>query len=149
MLPARRGPMTLHVTRVRRRSTCADCPLLRDAARVRRRPATARIRRRGCLLDRGVLCCGPATPAGCGALCPRAGSPCIGCLLFAEAGGAFEAAVLAGLARRFGGGKARIVEQLVDAGMSNPTRRLREYDQARGPLRQALARSRPPPASHR
>ncbi len=34
---------------------------------------------RRCLLDRGILCLGPITRGGCGALCPRNDRDCFGC----------------------------------------------------------------------
>lgn len=63
------------------RSACDEC------GRTRKEKVLPRLRRvlhyapdpSTCLLEQGVLCMGPATRSGCGALCPQANMPCGGC----------------------------------------------------------------------
>jgi len=63
------------------KTCCDECTRTREEKRLRKfvrmhqivpDPAT-------CLLDQGLICAGPATRSGCGALCTRAGLPCRGC----------------------------------------------------------------------
>lgn len=44
-----------------------------------KRPHQVLIDQRTCLLAQGLACLGPATRAGCEALCPRGNMPCTGC----------------------------------------------------------------------
>jgi F420-non-reducing hydrogenase small subunit len=63
------------------KSCCDECSRTREekklSAFVRPHQITPDPAR--CLLDQGVVCIGPATRSGCGALCPAAGMPCRGC----------------------------------------------------------------------
>jgi len=63
------------------KTCCDECPRTRQEKRLRKFvrmheiiPDPAK-----CLLDQGLICAGPATRSGCGALCTRAGLPCRGC----------------------------------------------------------------------
>jgi F420-non-reducing hydrogenase small subunit len=60
---------------------CEECGRTREEKRIRRflRPHEIIPDPERCLLDQGILCMGPATRSGCGALCPTAGVPCRGC----------------------------------------------------------------------
>jgi F420-non-reducing hydrogenase small subunit len=60
---------------------CEECPRTREEKRIRSfvRPHQIIPDPDKCLLDQGILCLGPATRSGCGALCVAAGVPCRGC----------------------------------------------------------------------
>lgn len=62
-------------------TVCDQCPRRRSEKKIKRfyRPWEIIPDPEICLLDQGVICCGIATRAGCGALCPQVNSPCIGC----------------------------------------------------------------------
>jgi F420-non-reducing hydrogenase small subunit len=62
-------------------TVCDECPRKRNEKKIKKfeRIQHIMIDPELCILEQGVLCSGPATRSGCVALCPIAGSPCIGC----------------------------------------------------------------------
>ncbi len=60
---------------------CEECPRTRDEKRITgfRSIATFVPDPEICLLEQGVICCGPATRGGCGAACVSTNMPCRGC----------------------------------------------------------------------
>jgi len=62
-------------------TVCDECPRKREEKKIKEFKRTWEIipDPEICLLEQGIVCCGIATRAGCGALCPAVGSPCIGC----------------------------------------------------------------------
>ncbi len=63
-------------------TVCEECPRTRNVKKITR---LVRIHQMAevdpdvCLLEQGILCNGPATRSGCGALCPQVGAVCVGC----------------------------------------------------------------------
>jgi F420-non-reducing hydrogenase small subunit len=64
-----------------RTAVCEECPLEKDVKKVERfyRPYEITPDPDICLLEQGLVCMGPATVSGCGALCPQVGMGCRGC----------------------------------------------------------------------
>ena len=63
------------------KTVCDECERVKDEKKVKQFFRVHEIIPDGekCLLEQGIVCCGPATRSGCGALCPTANLPCRGC----------------------------------------------------------------------
>lgn len=63
------------------KTVCDECQHKREEKRIKRFYRYHEIIPDGarCLFDQGIICAGPATRGGCGALCTRVNIPCRGC----------------------------------------------------------------------
>ena len=63
------------------KTVCDECERVKEEKKVKQFFRIHEIIPDGekCLLEQGIVCCGPATRSGCGALCPTANLPCRGC----------------------------------------------------------------------
>ena len=63
------------------KALCEECERIKEGNKIKRfyRPYEIIPDGKKCLLEQGLLCYGPATRGGCGAMCPLGGMPCTGC----------------------------------------------------------------------
>ena len=65
------------------KTNCDECPRLKGESGMRvtefHRPHQVELDPDKCFLTQGIICCGPATRAGCGLPCLTANMPCRGC----------------------------------------------------------------------
>ena len=63
------------------KTVCDECKRVKGEKKVKafHRPSEVKPEPERCLLEQGIICLGPATRSGCGALCLDADMPCRGC----------------------------------------------------------------------
>jgi F420-non-reducing hydrogenase small subunit len=63
------------------KNLCEECERIREGTKVKKfvRPHEVIADPKKCFLEQGIICCGPATRAGCGRPCIHADMPCRGC----------------------------------------------------------------------
>jgi F420-non-reducing hydrogenase small subunit len=63
------------------KTCCDDCDRIKEQKNVKKffRPHEIITDPKKCLLEQGIICCGPATRGGCGMRCVKANMPCRGC----------------------------------------------------------------------
>ena len=102
------------------KTCCDDCDRIKGEKKVKKfyRPHEIITDPKNCLLEQGVICCGPATRGGCGMSCVKANMPCRGC--FGPPAGVTDqgSKMLSAIASIYDGDSpeeiARMVEEVVD-----------------------------------
>lgn len=90
-----------------------------------------------CLLEQGILCAGIATRAGCGALCPKVNSPCIGCYGPNEGVSDFGAKMMTALASVIDSKDPGEIEQIIADGIPDPVGQFYRFSLAKSLLRRS------------
>jgi len=118
-------------------TVCDDCPRKRSEKKIKKFRRTWEIipDEETCLLEQGLLCCGIATRAGCGALCPKVNSPCIGC--YGPTGGVqdYGAKLMSALASVIDADKPEEIDRIIREGIPDPVGSFYRFSLAHSLLR--------------
>jgi F420-non-reducing hydrogenase small subunit len=118
-------------------TVCDDCPRTREEKKIKEFKRTWEIipDPDTCLLEQGLVCCGIATRAGCGALCPTVGSPCIGCYGPNEGVEDFGARMMTALASVIDSDDPEEIERIIQEGIPDPIGTFYRFSLAASQLR--------------
>jgi F420-non-reducing hydrogenase small subunit len=98
-------------------TVCDECHRTRGVKSItafRRIQTLAEVDPEICLLEQGLPCCGPAARDGCGAKCPAAGAPCIGCYGASEGVADVGARLLSAYASVVAASEPEDIERVLD-----------------------------------
>ena len=117
-------------------TVCDECQRKRDLKHIKKfeRIQNIRVDPTLCILEQGVVCSGPATRSGCNALCPAAGSPCIGCYGPAEGALDFGARLMSAVASVIDSNDPKEIDHILD-GIPDPAGMLYRFNLAGSLLR--------------
>lgn len=117
-------------------TVCDECERKRDVKKIKKfdRIQHVMIDAEICILEQGVICSGPATRSGCGALCPKAGSPCIGCYGPAEGALDFGARLMTAVASVIDSNDPDEIEKILE-GIPDPAGQFYRFNMAGSLLR--------------
>jgi F420-non-reducing hydrogenase small subunit len=127
-----------------RSSVCDECGRERNVKRISRFARItdlAAIDPTLCLLEQGIPCNGPATRDGCGALCPAASAPCIGCYGPADGVLDYGARLLSAFASVVDASEPAEIEAILD-GIADPVGQFYRFSLAGSLLRGSRAATR-------
>jgi F420-non-reducing hydrogenase small subunit len=118
-------------------TVCDECRRDRNSKRIEsftRLPLLATADADMCLLEQGLPCNGPATRDGCGAKCPLAGAPCIGCYGPADGVDDFGARLLSAFASVVDAAEPEQIDAILD-GLPDPVGQFYRFSLAGSLLR--------------
>jgi len=118
-------------------TVCDECPRKRNEKKIKKFYRTWQIipDEETCLLEQGILCCGIATRAGCGALCPSVNSPCIGCHGANDGVLDYGARLMSALASVIDSNDPAEIERIIREGIPDPVGNFYRFSLAASQLR--------------
>jgi F420-non-reducing hydrogenase small subunit len=120
-------------------TVCDECTRTRSEKKIKAFKRTWQVwpEESQCLLEQGLICCGPATRAGCQSRCPTVNSPCIGC--YGPNAGVEDqgARLITALASVIDSNDAEEVERIVREGVPDPVGTFYRFSLAHSLLRRA------------
>lgn len=120
-------------------TVCDECPRTRSEKKIREFKRIWEIipDETTCLLEQGIVCCGVATRAGCGAKCPQVNSPCIGCHGPNDGVEDFGARMMTALASVIDSKDPREIEDIISRGIPDPVGTFYRFSLASSLLRRS------------
>ena len=118
-------------------TVCDECKRTRSEKKIKQFKRTWQVLpdEETCLLEQGLLCCGIATRAGCGALCPKVNSPCIGCYGANEGVHDYGARLMTSLASLIDSDDPAEIDRIIREGIPDPVGSFYRFSLAKSLLR--------------